>query len=216
MAMAGVPSEVRRTAFDAAGSRVAVGRGRTGVTWCRCSGPKACGSISASGRMPVRASPAAVRAAELVQQLAAAAARHERSRPSPSTQVKAVSRPPPVALQRGDQAALGAQAEAVGGVLHVAAGDGAAVVDQGGGADRVAASTGRRPGTWRPGPPRAGRPSRRRPGGGHLPWPFRYGMPSALGIRSRCAESGEDQQRDDVRGGADELVGHRVGQQRTR
>ncbi len=47
-------------------------------------------------------------------------------------------------VQRRDHAALGAQADAVGRVLDVAADDDAAVVDQAGHADREAASTARR------------------------------------------------------------------------
>lgn len=89
------------------------------------------------------------------------------------------------AVQLRDQAALRAQAEAVRGVLDVAARDGAAVVDEGGDADRVAGVRGVRPGHGVPG-------HRTKPGpvdGGHLPCPFRYGMPSAFGIRSRWAES---------------------------
>src|SRR5690606_16964875 len=79
------------------------------------------------------------------------------------------------ALQLGDQAALGAQAEPVGGVLHVAAGDGAPVVDQGGDTDRVARVGGVGVGHGVPGDGAQRLPVDvvDGPGAGHLPCPFR-------------------------------------------
>ena len=72
---------------------------------------------------------AAVAAAVLVQQLAAAPARHEHVA-VPFDAHEATSRPPPVACSSETSAALGAQRDAVGGVLDVAARDDPAVVDQ--------------------------------------------------------------------------------------
>ena len=136
----------------------------------------------------------------------------------PSTQVKCVSRPPPVALQRGDQAALGAQAEPVGGVLDVAAGDRAAVVDEGGGADREAGVGGVRPGHRRRGPAsRSASQSTSRSGGCvTCPGPSGSGRPSALGIRSRCADSASTSSVMTYGVAPTNWLGHLVGQQRTR
>src|SRR5690606_1951126 len=128
-----------------------------------------------------------VRAAELVQQLPAAAARDEDL--APAVHAGEVREPAASgALQLGDQSALGAQAESVAGVLHVAAGDGAPVVDEGGHADRVARVGDVRVGHRLAGEGAQGLPVGVRRGRGHLPCPFRYGMPFALGIRSRCAD----------------------------
>src|SRR5690606_24427105 len=124
-------------------------------------------------------------AAELVQQLAAAAARDEDV--AVAVHAGEVGEPAAAgAVQLRDQAALGAQAESVRGVLDVAAGHRAPVVDQGGDADPVprVGDVGVRHGL-------AGHGAQCLPVGvvgGHLPCPFRYGMPLALGIRSRWAD----------------------------
>ena len=70
-----------------------------------------------------------VAAAVLPEELPAAAARHERL----AVGADAEDGDEPAAagrVQRRDQPALGAEADAVGGVLDVAAGDDPAVVDQ--------------------------------------------------------------------------------------
>ncbi len=116
--------------------------------------------------------------------------------PCASTQATATSRPPPLSVQGRDQAALGAQPHAVGGVLDVAADDDPAVVDQPGDA---------RPGTASTARTRAASPSRasaRRAsqstsaarGSGatarlRSPRPCGRRCPSAAGIRSRCEAS---------------------------
>ncbi len=166
--------------------------GRRGRTWrhlLRWSGPKACGSISDSGRMPAGVSRSSSGPPNSYSSWRQRPHGHQ-DLALPSTQVKCVSRPPPVRWSCGDQSALGAQAEAVRRVLDVAADDRAAVVDQGGGADRVAGVRGVRPGHGVPGRRPQSLPSRR-PGGAEVTCPAPSGTacrpPSASAAAARTA-----------------------------
>ena len=130
----------------------------SGSTTFRCGGgrgrtPAAAPRSSAGCRAGVstRQSGPAV----LPEQLPAAAAGHQHR----AVPVHAGEGDQPAAAagdQRRDQAALGAQGHPVRGVLHIAAGDDPAVVDQRGGAHRIVGVRARTRGAASPGPRRAG------------------------------------------------------------
>ena len=148
----------------------------------RSSGPKASGSTSDIGRMPLRRVHQASGSAQLEQDLAAAPARHQQV----TGAAAARHRDEPAAAgqpQLPGHRALGAQPEPVGRVLDVAPGDHAAVVDDRRRPRRAAPSKARTHGK-RPRSPGARSASQSTVDTQSSP--RRYGCPSAFGGRSRC------------------------------